>query len=274
MSNKYINLLATSSLFLFLSACGSEKKDPISPPTSVLENTLWSLQSYGYKSSEKKNVLISTSYTLNFKQKSSGVSVKNNCEYTTSAYRNDSSLLTFTKGFKDSKSCALSPSPVYQTQHTFILDVLNKSAKYTLDDTKLIVSTNEDKNLYFSKVTNSTPQNNDIQELKAFQSDGCSSFPDGTLFQQNLWLGCCQTHDYEYWKGGTSVQKEQSDKELETCVSKVGEPTIAALMLAGVTVGGSPYFPTPYRWGYGWPYPKGYGELTKIELQQIEELSY
>ena len=273
MNQTYIKLLSISTLLLLLSACSDEKKDPVIP-TSIFEHTLWSLQGYGYGSAEKIDVLISSTYTLNFQQKSSGVGVKNNCENTISGYNNDATHFTFTKGFIDTKECTLSPSTVYQTQHTFILDVLNASAKYTLDDTKLVISTDEDKNLYFTKVTNGTPKNNKLQELKAFQSDGCSSFPDGTLFEQNLWLGCCETHDYEYWKGGTSDQKEQSDKDLESCVSKVGEPTIAALMLTGVTIGGSPYIPTSYRWGYGWPYPKGYGKLTKIELQQIEELSY
>lgn len=110
-------------------------------------------------------------------------------------------------------------------------------------------------------------------KLKPFTSDGCSSFPDGTRNQQNLWLDCCRKHDFDYWKGGTYAQRLDSDKALNVCVSQVGEPEIALLMLAGVRVGGSPFFPTKFRWGYGWPYPKFYGELSQKELEQIRELT-
>jgi hypothetical protein len=108
-------------------------------------------------------------------------------------------------------------------------------------------------------------------ELKPFTSDGCSSFPDGTIDQQSLWANCCIRHDLAYWQGGTYDQRLAADNSLEQCVAQVGEPKIAKLMLAGVRVGGSPYFPTSYRWGYGWPYPRGYKALTaedKVEIQQ------
>lgn len=109
--------------------------------------------------------------------------------------------------------------------------------------------------------------------LKPFVSDGCSAFPDGTLKQKELWLSCCQKHDFDYWQGGTYQQRLTSDKALKTCVANVGEPEIALLMLAGVRVGGTPYLPTKFRWGYGWPYPKFYGKLTPSELAQIKRLS-
>ena len=111
------------------------------------------------------------------------------------------------------------------------------------------------------------------EELQPFSSDGCSAFPDGTLKQNDLWLVCSQDHDFAYWKGGTYQERLTSDKELETCVSKVGEPEIALLMLAGVRVGGSPFFPMQFRWGYGWPYPRVYGKHTKQELEQIKNLT-
>lgn len=108
--------------------------------------------------------------------------------------------------------------------------------------------------------------------IKPFTSDGCSSFPDGTLEQGNLWLKCCTAHDLAYWKGGTYSERHDADKALRMCVKEVGEPEIALLMLAGVRVGGSPIWPTTFRWGYGWSYPKWYGELTEDELKQVQEL--
>lgn len=108
--------------------------------------------------------------------------------------------------------------------------------------------------------------------LKAFTSDGCSAFPDGTFKQKELWLSCCIQHDYDYWQGGTYQQRLASDQALKSCVAKVGQPKIAALMLAGVRVGGSPYLPTKFRWGYGWSYPRFYGELSAQELKQVQKL--
>lgn len=111
------------------------------------------------------------------------------------------------------------------------------------------------------------------QDLKPFVSDGCSAFPDGTIGQKELWLGCCAVHDLAYWKGGTRQQREQADQALKTCVSAVGEPEVALLMLTGVRVGGSPYLPTDFRWGYGWSYPRFYGPLTEIELEKVKKLT-
>ncbi|MDE3270875.1 hypothetical protein [Pseudoalteromonas sp. G4] len=106
-------------------------------------------------------------------------------------------------------------------------------------------------------------------QLKPFTSDGCSAFPDGTFEQNTLWLNCCVAHDLAYWQGGTYQQRKDADIELKECVAAVGEKQIANLMLAGVRVGGSPFFPTTFRWGYGWPYPKLYGELSKEEMAQV-----
>lgn len=108
------------------------------------------------------------------------------------------------------------------------------------------------------------------EEIKPFTSDGCSAFPDGTLEQQELWLDCCGIHDFAYWKGGTYSERKKADEELKICVAAVGEEEIAQLMLAGVRVGGSPLWPTSFRWGYGWSYPRFYGELTAEELAQVE----
>ena len=107
-------------------------------------------------------------------------------------------------------------------------------------------------------------------ELAPFTSDGCSSFPNGTLKQKNLWLKCCQIHDKAYWQGGTRQQRLDSDMALKSCVANTGNPEIAKLMLTGVRVGGSPYWPTSFRWGYGWKFPKTYGKLTIEEENQIE----
>ncbi len=103
-----------------------------------------------------------------------------------------------------------------------------------------------------------------------FTSDGCSLFPDGKLENRSLWIECCIQHDLTYWRGGTEAEREQADSALKQCVTDLGEPEIAKLMEAGVRAGGSPYFPTYYRWGYGWPYARGYKPLNDEEKQQVK----
>ena len=109
-------------------------------------------------------------------------------------------------------------------------------------------------------------------ELKPFTTDGCSDFPNGTPEHQDLWLACCIQHDLAYWMGGTYKERLEADKELKACVEKVGEPAIAKLMLAGVRVGGTPFLPTSFRWGYGWPYLRGYKALTKEERELVNKM--
>jgi hypothetical protein len=108
------------------------------------------------------------------------------------------------------------------------------------------------------------------EDIRPFTSDGCSSFPNGTLEQKELWLSCCEVHDYSYWVGGTYQQRLDADKALQQCVVAAGEPEIAQLMLAGVRVGGTPFLPTQFRWGYGWPFFRGYQVISEEERSQIE----
>jgi hypothetical protein len=107
--------------------------------------------------------------------------------------------------------------------------------------------------------------------IKPYATDGCSKFPDGTRAHRDLWLKCCTEHDKKYWAGGSYAERANADLELRACVQSVGEPAIAELMLAGVRVGGSPWWPSTFRWGYGWPYTHGYKVLTQDELEQIRK---
>ena len=106
-------------------------------------------------------------------------------------------------------------------------------------------------------------------ELAPFSSDGCSLFPDGIGENSALWLSCCADHDLSYWRGGTRAERRVADDALEQCVAAKGYPKVAALMSVGVFVGGTPFLPTPFRWGYGWPYLRGYGALSSEEEAQV-----
>ncbi len=108
------------------------------------------------------------------------------------------------------------------------------------------------------------------QPLSPFTSDGCSRFPNGTPAQQDLWLGCCEQHDLAYWRGGSYKERLSADDALEACVAALDEPVIAAIMYMGVRVGGTPFAPTDFRWGYGWPLYRGYKPLSEQEQQEVE----
>jgi len=107
------------------------------------------------------------------------------------------------------------------------------------------------------------------QELSPFSSDGCSAFPDGTPADKTLWLSCCTAHDVAYWQGGNYSERLKADQNLRSCVADAGQPEIAQLMLAGVRVGGTPYLPTTFRWGYGWRYLQVSKPLTESDLLEV-----
>jgi len=108
--------------------------------------------------------------------------------------------------------------------------------------------------------------------LRPYTTDGCSVFPDGLPSHRDLWLSCCTEHDRSYWLGGSYAERLAADKQLRQCVSGVGKPAIAEIMLRGVRVGGSPWWPTSFRWGYGWPYGRGYRAVTPDERAVASEL--
>lgn len=108
------------------------------------------------------------------------------------------------------------------------------------------------------------------ETIKPFTTDGCSVFPDGDNQNNAKWMACCVKHDYAYWKGGIKSEREQADFELKECVADLGERNIASVMHLGVRLGGEPFYPVWYRWGYGWPYARGYKPLSEIEKQQVK----
>src|SRR5690606_9265825 len=111
--------------------------------------------------------------------------------------------------------------------------------------------------------------------LKPFTTDGCSLFLDGPPGQPNLWRHCCVAHDLAYWQGGNKADRQRADAAILACVSAVEHPGIAQHMHANVRWGGSPYWFSNYRWGYGWNYfdgfwPRGYKLPSAAEQAQID----
>ena len=110
-------------------------------------------------------------------------------------------------------------------------------------------------------------------ELKEFTSDGCSLFPDGTMADRSQWCDCCFQHDITYWRGGSKEERNAADNALRVCVlERTGNTALANAMYTGVRMGGSPVFPTWYRWGYGWIYGRGYKTLSNEEQKQVASM--
>ncbi|MCE4557189.1 hypothetical protein [Pelomonas cellulosilytica] len=106
-----------------------------------------------------------------------------------------------------------------------------------------------------------------------FATDGCSLFPDRSLVANDDWCDCCLAHDLAYWRGGTEAQRLDADRELRACVvRKTGNHALAETMFVGVRAGGGPQLNTPFRWGYAWPYGRGYGALTEAESVEPQTL--
>jgi hypothetical protein len=109
-------------------------------------------------------------------------------------------------------------------------------------------------------------------KLTPFTSDGCSLFPDGTFSDRSQWCDCCLIHDLAYWQGGSAEARNLADATLRDCVStQSGDQQLAETMYLGVRAAGHPAFPIWYRWGYGWPYGRGYQPLAAVERLQVQE---
>jgi hypothetical protein len=83
----------------------------------------------------------------------------------------------------------------------------------------------------------------------AFTTDACTLWPD------DGWAECCVAHDMAYWCGGTGAERRAADETLRACIAR-HERRLATLMLVGVRAGGAGWMPTPWRWGYGWRWPR------------------
>ncbi len=113
--------------------------------------------------------------------------------------------------------------------------------------------------------------------LKPFTTDGCSMWMDGTPAQPSLWRHCCVAHDKAYWLGGSEAQRKIADDRIQACVREAQGPAMADYMHTHIRWGGSPYWFSMYRWGYGWNYwenwrPRGYKTPTPEEQAQIDRL--
>ncbi len=108
-----------------------------------------------------------------------------------------------------------------------------------------------------------------------FTTDGCSRWFDKS------WVSCCVVHDIMYWCGGSDEDREEADQIIMECANKKAS-FMGEIIYPGVRIGGLPWLPTPWRWGYGWKeWPRGYESsnnkqsikriLKKLRIPEIVE---
>lgn len=105
------------------------------------------------------------------------------------------------------------------------------------------------------------------ETLKPFTTDGCSGGMSWLwrliLRRPPPWEGDCEAHDRLYHMGGTKAARLYGDRKLASRVAMRGYPIIAAGMYYAVRIGGHPWLPLPWRWGYGYKWPRGYRTLLR-----------
>ena len=99
-----------------------------------------------------------------------------------------------------------------------------------------------------------------------FTTDGCSLWPD------DGWQRCCIEHDIDYWCGGSAVDRCASDRRLRACAEALGHGTAGRIMHFGTRLGGHPWVPFSWRWGYGWDWPYAYDDAAgRVPLRGSDE---
>lgn len=106
----------------------------------------------------------------------------------------------------------------------------------------------------------------------AFTTDGCSGC---LMFFIRLywvwrygelppWEPDCIDHDKSYWLGGTAAERVTADAVLTQAIARHGYPVLARIVFIGVSIGGMPRLPFPWRWAYCWKWKrlKGYEDET------------
>ena len=85
---------------------------------------------------------------------------------------------------------------------------------------------------------------------KAFTSDHCSVVPDYDH------AACCVRHDWLYWQGGDRRARKMADRAFYRCLRATTKRRLAFRRWLGIRFGGIGILPVPWRWGYGWRWPR------------------
>ena len=108
-------------------------------------------------------------------------------------------------------------------------------------------------------------------KLNPFTNAGCEFFPSASFAETTNASRCCLEHDMAYWHGGTEDERWAADQAFKEClISATGSESLAEMMYDAVRLGGTPHFPSWYRWGYGWRSSRAYGPLSEEDKELVQ----
>lgn len=110
-----------------------------------------------------------------------------------------------------------------------------------------------------------------VSTIKEFETDYCTMFPNGTVFNPELWKHCCYQHDLKYWSGGTELEQTTVDSELKNCVKTASNSFYAFIIYQGVRIGH--YSPVKHKtkWGWGWAPERKFIKNSERDIELISK---
>lgn len=109
-----------------------------------------------------------------------------------------------------------------------------------------------------------------LADVKPFATDYCTSYPEGTRQQPDLWKHCCVEHDLYFWAGGSLEERKETDLKLKECVEATGAHVQAQLIYTAVAMGThSPIRFKTKQWGHSF---EGRERYLKLSSQETSEL--
>lgn len=108
--------------------------------------------------------------------------------------------------------------------------------------------------------------------VRAFTTDLCTGYKEGTRAEPKLWEQCCVMHDLRLWAGGTRKQRKFADKTLRRCVKESGSSWHANWMYLGVRLGSlSPWKLKGKHFGNAFSEKTHYKDLTVSDIETLEK---
>jgi len=152
MMFKYAMIIVS---LILLSGCGSSSSDAdsdIDPALgSSLQDTQWSLISYGYQMDDKTSLLADSSYGLVFTN-TSEVGGNIDCNHFSSTYEAGDSSLTFGLIAITEMACPNTGSAEYDAQDITIVNALSAAQGYSISAEELIIIASDSTHLIFERV--------------------------------------------------------------------------------------------------------------------------
>jgi len=135
--------LISMLVFTSLSLVGCLPEDS----SSVFVGTQWTLNSYGFKTDVKTNIIENSSYSLEFEEDRLTGTI--DCNSFQSNYSATQNTLEIESIAVTEMACSLMSDPAYILQNTFVINALSNVTSYVIFDQKLTLTSADSSELVF-----------------------------------------------------------------------------------------------------------------------------